>query len=177
MLVVRRRRRRKRLCACGASQAQQAGPSTSPLEGLFGRRAGHELVVLAGHPFGRALRFRGGWRHSFGARAALPHEPLWHHGDSRRRGRWRCAAARAGALCLGGFVCRWVSFEVGAARRRAVRQCQVNWVALFGGSGSPSNTRSRGPALRWKVGAAGAGRDCAPAAPARLSRPAPQLHR
>jgi hypothetical protein len=29
---VRRRRRRKRLCACGARSAQQAGPSTSPLD-------------------------------------------------------------------------------------------------------------------------------------------------
>ena len=82
-----------------------------------------------------------------------------------------------GSILLGGFVCRCVPFEVGAARRRAVRQCQVNWVALFGGSGSPSNTRSRGPALRWKLGAAGAGRQCAPAALAGRTWAAPQLHR
>ncbi len=31
-LEVRRRRLRKRLCACGASPAQEAGPSTSPLD-------------------------------------------------------------------------------------------------------------------------------------------------
>jgi|SRR5437588_362074 len=36
------------------------------------------------------------------------------------------------------------------------------------------NTRSRGPALRWKLSAAGAGRDCAPATPVRLSRQAPR---
>ena len=56
-----------------------------------------------------------------------------------------CAASRAGAFCLGDFVCRWVSFEVGAARGRAVRQCQVTWVALFGGGGSPSNNHWSGP--------------------------------
>src|SRR5258708_34804687 len=39
-----------------------------------------------------------------------------------------------------------------------------------------SNNRSRGPAFRWKLGASVAGRDFAPAAPVRLSRPAPQLH-
>ncbi len=119
-----------------------------------------------------------------GATASAPelhclmnHEPPRYHRARHRRGRWRCAAAWVGAFCFDGLVCRCASFEVGAVRRRAVRQCQVNWVALFGGSGSPSNTRSRGPALRWKLGAAGAGRDCAPAAPVRLSRPAPQLHR
>jgi hypothetical protein len=56
-----------------------------------------------------------------------------------------CAAAPAGAFCLGGFVCRCASFDVRAARRRAVRQCQVTWVALFGGGGSPSNNHWSGP--------------------------------
>src|SRR5207302_5557948 len=62
-----------------------------------------------------------------------------------RRGRWRCAATWAGAFCLGGFARRCVSFDVRAARWRAVRQCQVTWMTSFGGGGSPSNTRSRGP--------------------------------
>ena len=43
--MVRRRRRRKRLCACGASPAQQAGPSTSPL-GDTGRPLSMTQVLI-----------------------------------------------------------------------------------------------------------------------------------
>ena len=39
------------MCTRGSNQAPARGRSTSPLEGLFGRRAGRELVVLPGHSF------------------------------------------------------------------------------------------------------------------------------
>jgi len=44
----------------------------------------------------------------------------------------------SGRISLSSFGER-SSFGAGAARRRAVRQCQVSGVASFGGDGSPSN--------------------------------------
>ncbi len=52
---------------------------------------------------------------------------------------------QAGAFCAGAFVRRSASLNVGAARMRAVRQCQENLVAFVGGSGSPSNNHWSGP--------------------------------
>jgi hypothetical protein len=48
------------------------------------------------------------------------------------------------------------SFAARTARRRAVRQCQVSWVALFGGDGSPSNQRLERAVtrLRWRAASA-----------------------
>jgi hypothetical protein len=43
--VARRRGRETRLCACDARSAQQAGPSTSPLDATLGRSAKREPTV------------------------------------------------------------------------------------------------------------------------------------
>ena len=50
------------------------------------------------------------------------------------------------------------SFGAGAARRRAVGQCQVTWVASFGGDGSPSNNCLERAVIRLRWCAASAGR-------------------
>ena len=46
----------------------------------------------------------------------------------------------------------------GAARRRAVGQCQVTWVASFGGDGSPSNNCLERAVIRLRWCAASAGK-------------------
>ena len=61
-----------------------------------------------------------------------------------------------GRISRGSFGGR-SSFGAGAARRRAVRQCQVTGVASIGGDGSPSNNcleRSVTP-LWWCAASAG----------------------
>ncbi len=95
--------------------------------------------------------------------------PLWDPGATGRGGRMRCAAAVAGALCGGSFAERLASLDVEVARLRAGSQCQVTWVPS-GGGGSPSNKRLERAGDALVVRAAGARRQCAPAALAR-SRP------
>jgi hypothetical protein len=56
-----------------------------------------------------------------------------------------CAAAWTRAFCLGGFVEPDLLLGVGAARRRAVSQCQGARVPSFDINTSPSNNRWRGP--------------------------------
>ena len=72
-----------------------------------------------------------------------------------------CAAVArrygSGRIGLGSFGER-PSLGAGAARVRAVGQCQVTWVASFGGDGSPSNNCLERTVMRpWRC-AASAGR-------------------
>ena len=69
----------------------------------------------------------------------------------------RCGSA---SISLGSFGER-ASFGAGAARRRAVGQCQVTWVASFGGDGSPSNNCLERAVIRLRWCAASAGRNYA----------------
>jgi len=82
---------------------------------------------------------------SFGAGSSVPISALWNNGATVCARRFRCAAAAEEALYGGGFVGRLASINAGAARRRAEALCQVNEVPSMDDSGSPSNTRSRGP--------------------------------
>ena len=84
--------------------------------------------------------------------------------------RWE--SARIG---LGSFSER-PSLGAGAARMRAVGQCQMTWVASFGGDGSPSNNCLE-RAVKLSGVAAGAGRESAPAAPIRRFWAAAQARR
>jgi hypothetical protein len=63
----------------------------------------------------------------------------------------------SGRISLGSFGER-PSLGAGAARRRAVGQCQVTWVASFGGDGSPSNHCLERTVMRLWWCAASAGR-------------------
>jgi hypothetical protein len=61
----------------------------------------------------------------------------------------------SGRIGLGSFGER-TSFGAGAARRRAVRQCQVSVVVSFGGDGSPSNNCLERSVMRlWWWGGGG----------------------
>jgi len=66
----------------------------------------------------------------------------------------RLESARIG---LGSFGER-PSLGAGAARMRAVGQCQMTWVASFGGDGSPSNNCLERAVMRLWWCAASAGR-------------------
>jgi hypothetical protein len=115
------------VCARGSDQALLCGPSTSPLEGLFVETLKHAPPLRL---TSKTLRCRG-------AREAIRFFDLTHCQCSARKAAvaHRCGSGR---ISLGSFGER-ASFGAGAARRRAVRQCQVNRVASFGGDGSPSN--------------------------------------
>jgi hypothetical protein len=70
---------------------------------------------------------------------------------------------RSGRIGLGSFGER-PSLGAGAARRRAVGQCQVTGVASFGGDGSPSNNCLERTVMHLWWCAASAGRKYALAA-------------
>ena len=143
--MVVRREPRKKVCARVALDTLLGGRSSAALEGLFRRGAGlsaraHSDSRLE-EPFVSA---------AIGSVASVAE---LHCLMNRSGITVTVAAADAGVAPLGGrehcalaasFVAGF-RFEVGAARRRAVRQCQATWVALFGGGGSPSNNHWSGP--------------------------------
>jgi hypothetical protein len=112
------------VCTRGSDRVLPRGPSTSPLEGLFGRNAERGAVALLG---------------------ACCEEPFVAAAQLPTRNSSGCAAASAVAFCVGGFDAPDLSLDVGAARGRAVRHCQGAQVPSFRGNSSPSNHRSSGP--------------------------------
>ncbi len=163
------------MCARGACPAWSSGPSTSPLEVTFGgigvakNREMPSLGSALSETIANPVVLQAS---SFGAIGMRVRPPRlrWTLGRAPRR-------VRSGS---GRFSTKWLrlSPRVGALSRGPAAACGA-WAARAQcwSVRVTSNNRSRGPVLRWKLGAAGAGRDCAPAAPVRLSRPAPQLHR
>jgi hypothetical protein len=76
---------------------------------------------------------------------STPREPFVAAAQLPTRNSSGCAAASAVAFCVRGFHGPDLSLDVGAARSRAVRQCQEAQVPSFSGNTSPSNHRSSGP--------------------------------
>jgi hypothetical protein len=214
--VVRHRRRGRKLCACGACSAQQAGPSTSPLERM--RIVALVLLGVVTASVGAAEDGSDRWAEYSHLYATVANvndmgiivrvdaalASLGFHRDlaggtylgNRVRGgifvSYKTDGLAAALIVPGSrpgcivFSATNYDEHVAGLAKAATAAIEATFKKSFGSSlilfsdATCSHALSQsleGSVMRGLFGAAGAWGQCAPAAPVRRGRAAPQLHR